>query len=138
MATLIRRMFALAANPTPIAVNVAGAPVAALVDFQIPTVLERTAAYSVSWSTGSRTISWTEKVPAPGTGTFCSSQVAPLSVERQRPKGAAGFPIEQVWILPPPNTPIVVDAPSVVWWREPAGFWFDIVPAPPPPPHRAP
>src|SRR5258708_39141166 len=134
MATLIRRMFALAANPTPIAVNVAGAPVAALVDFQIPTVLERTAAYSVSWSTGSRTISWTEKVPAPGTGTFCSSQVPPLSVERQRPKGAAGFAIEQGWGVPPPHTPIVVDAHSVVWWRGAAGFWSTESLGPPPPP----
>src|SRR5258708_34386262 len=133
MATLIRRMFALAANPTPIAVNVAGAPVAALVDFQIPTVLERTAAYSVSWSTGSRTISWTEKVPAPGTGTFCSSQVPPLSVERQRPKGAAGFAVGQRWGVPPPNKPIVGEGHSVGWWRGAGGRWSSasVVPGPP-------
>src|SRR5437870_3971010 len=62
---------------------------------------------------GSSARSWMPKPPAPGFGTFWSCQVAPLSVERQRPNGTA-LADWQVAMVPLLNTPMVVEAQSVV------------------------
>ena len=52
-------------------------------------------------------------VPAPGAGTFCSSQVLPLSLERHRPKGPL-VGVSHVATVPLMKKPKVVDAQRVV------------------------
>src|ERR1700730_7295677 len=60
-------------------------------------------------------MSCAEKLPGPGgvRGTFCSSQVLPLSFDRHTPKGTL-LGVWQVAMVPLENTPMVVDAHRVV------------------------
>src|SRR5207244_3730028 len=68
---------------------------------------------------GSIAASWTEMRPACPGGTFCSSQVRPLSADRHNPTfGPLG--VSHVGIVPPEKTPIVVAAQIVVPVAEPA------------------